>query len=226
MSEVTEIKREFELERMILFSDAVFAIAITLLAIDIKFPEVSETANNSQILKAMKPLFVHFVGFIISFFFIGAVWWRHLAIFRYLRDYDKGLIARNLVLLFFIACFPFAVSAFTENMRHAFLLPVFIYFTNIAFTFFAQYFICHYIFVTKKDLCYPGKENEKKYLLLLAQYSALIFLITMLVLAAIYFISKGSFTSVVMGLYILPVLMILLKRKIKKIKPTSLKSKA
>jgi uncharacterized membrane protein len=175
MTEESEIKREFELERMILFSDAVFAIAITLLVIDIKFPEVSETATNSQIIIAMKPLFVHFGAFLLSFFFIGSVWRSHLAIFRYLKDYDKGLIIRNLVLLFFIACFPFAVSAFTENMRHAFLVPVFIYYTNIAFAVFAQYFICHYIFVTKKNLCYTGKDNEKKYFLVQSQSSAIAF---------------------------------------------------
>ena len=225
MSEESVLKREFELERMILFSDAVFAIAITLLVIDIKFPELSEIATNLQIKTAMKPLIVHFSGFLISFFFIGSVWRRHLAIFRYLRDYDKGLISRNLILLFFIACFPFAVSAFTENMRHAFLVPFFIYFTNIAFTVFAQYIICHYIFVSKKNLCYPGRDNEKKYLLLQSQYFAIIFLITLVELAAIYFITNGSFTSVLIGLYLLPILMIILKRRLKKMKPASLNDK-
>lgn len=225
MSEITELKREFELERLILFSDAVFAIAITLLVIDIKFPDLSNTATNSQIKAAMKPLIVHFGGFLISFIFIGSVWRRHLAIFRYLRDYDKGLITRNLLLLFFIACFPFAVSVFTENMRHAFLLPLFIYFADIALTVFAQYFICLHIFVSKKELCYEGKENEKNYLLLQTGHTAISFLITLAVMIIIYFVTGGSFTSTIMGLYLLPILMIFFKRKLKKIKPASLKNK-
>lgn len=208
-----------------MFSDAVFAIAITLLAIDIKFPEVSETANISQIKSAMRPFFIHFGGFFISFFFIGFTWWRHLSIFKYLKDYDKGLIAGNLVLLFFIACFPLSVSAFTENLSRAFLLPLFMYYGNIALTVFAQYFICLHIFVFKKELCYAGKENEKKYLLLRSQYIALNFLITLGVMIIIYFITSGSFTSVVMGLYLLPILMIVLNRKLKKIKPAGLRNK-
>ncbi|MFS8081996.1 MAG: TMEM175 family protein, partial [Ginsengibacter sp.] len=85
MSEIIELKKEFELERMILFSDAVFAIAITLLIIDIKIPEIDKTMSNVQISKAFKPVIIHFGGFVISFLFIGVMWWRHLSIFKYLR---------------------------------------------------------------------------------------------------------------------------------------------
>ena len=113
MSETTDktIHREFELERMILFSDAVFAIAITLLIIEIKFPELPEGYKQSlDLFKMFKPTLVQFLGFIVSFFFIGMSWAGHLKLFRYLRAYDNGVIFRNLFSLFFVVAFPFAAS--------------------------------------------------------------------------------------------------------------------
>src|ERR1700712_2037677 len=108
MSEETiELKKEFELERMILFSDAVFAIAITLLIIEIKFPEIPKGASTAEILGHFRPTFVKFFGFALSFFFIGLLWSRHLEVFKYVRAYDNRVIFHNLLLLFFVVCFPF-----------------------------------------------------------------------------------------------------------------------
>lgn len=56
-----ELHKEFELERLILFSDAVFAIAITLIIIEIKFPEIPKHAKNSEIVNLFTPTFIHFV---------------------------------------------------------------------------------------------------------------------------------------------------------------------
>ena len=78
MSEPTgnSVHKEFELERMILFSDAVFAIAITLLIIEIKFPELPENYRKSLDLFVMfKPTLIQFFGFFLSFFFVGMSWY-------------------------------------------------------------------------------------------------------------------------------------------------------
>lgn len=69
MSETNqELKKEFELERMILFSDAVFAIGITLLVIEIKFPEIPAEATKDAIIEAFKPVYIRFFAFMLSFF--------------------------------------------------------------------------------------------------------------------------------------------------------------
>ena len=101
-SEKEIIEREFELERVILFSDAVFAIAITLLIIDIKFPELPVKLDNVNYLSLFRPLIFHFFALCISFFFIGNFWARHLRMFKYLKEYNQGVIRRNLFFLFFI----------------------------------------------------------------------------------------------------------------------------
>ncbi|MCW3086624.1 MAG: hypothetical protein JWQ78_10, partial [Sediminibacterium sp.] len=125
------LRKEFELERMILFSDAVFAIAITLLIIEIKFPELPENYRQSlDLFKMFKPTLIHFGAFFLSFFFIGMSWVRHLKMFRYLKAYDNGVIFRNLLSLLFIVTFPFVASGFT-HFKPSFMFPVIIYMANV-----------------------------------------------------------------------------------------------
>jgi uncharacterized membrane protein len=166
MSDTTKesIHKEFELERMILFSDAVFAIAITLLIIEIKFPEMPEHGTASaDIFSVYKPLLKQFAAFTISFFFIGVSWARHLKMFKYLRAYDDRVIFLNLASLFFIVTFPFSASAMT-HFRPSFMFPVVIYFGNVAMIFVANFLLSHYIFRHKTSLSVPGFEAEKKFI--------------------------------------------------------------
>src|SRR6478735_1826807 len=104
-----EIKKEFQLERMILFSDAVFAIVITLMAIEIHLPELGEHEHYtvSTFLTALKHVLPTVFAYAISFFFIGLMWYKHLKMFSLLKDYDRGLIIRNLIFLFFVVLFLF-----------------------------------------------------------------------------------------------------------------------
>ncbi len=98
------------LERIVFFSDAVMAIAITLLAIDIRVPEVSPNVAAQQLpglLSALKP---HIMTFFISFIVVGVYWISHHRYFGYIRRYDTRLILLNFVFLFFIVCMPFLAS--------------------------------------------------------------------------------------------------------------------
>src|SRR4051812_31863520 len=106
-SEITpsEIKREFQLERMILFSDAVFAIVITLMAIDIKIPDTNGKLLGETLTHELRHLMPVIFAYVVSFFFIGSIWYQHLKIFSIVKDYDAGLVVRNLILLFFIGLF-------------------------------------------------------------------------------------------------------------------------
>jgi len=61
-------RRAFQLERIILFSDAVFAIAITLLVIEIKIPSMHDgIANEADLLRAIGHLTPKILGFLVSF---------------------------------------------------------------------------------------------------------------------------------------------------------------
>jgi uncharacterized membrane protein len=103
------------LERLLFFSDAVFAIAITLLVIEIKLPPLPHEAGDRALVGALVRLVPLFVGFVISFFLIGQTWVEHHKMGRELRSLDVGLLWKNLFLLFFVAFLPFATALLSEH---------------------------------------------------------------------------------------------------------------
>lgn len=110
-------------ERVVFFSDAVFAIVITLLVLELKVPHLTEH-NEPALQQALFELIPRVLGFVISFLIIGLMWVEHHRIFRYIDDYDAGLLWRNLLLLLCVSFVPFPTALFSENFwsRTAFIL--------------------------------------------------------------------------------------------------------
>lgn len=103
-----EHKKEFQVERLVFFSDAVFAIAITLLIIEIKVPSLHGLpVSDDSFLHAFSLLLPNLVGFALSFFIIGLYWSLHHRMFGYVTDYNGKLIWLNLLFLFSIVLMPF-----------------------------------------------------------------------------------------------------------------------
>ncbi|PSL44915.1 uncharacterized protein DUF1211 [Chitinophaga niastensis] len=189
MSVIKEPKpfhREFELERLILFSDAVFAIAITLLIIEIKLPHIPENTPTSDYPALFKPLMNEFFAFMVSFIFIGNFWARHLQLCRFLQNYNEGLIRRNLFLLFFIVCFPFSTSALLQMSVH-FMLPLFIYLCNITGCLAGLFWISYYIFQKNPAITIPGHHTEKELLYQRFKYNFLSMATGFTCIALVYF---------------------------------------
>jgi uncharacterized membrane protein len=103
----------FQLERMAFFSDAVFAIAITLLVIEVRLPEVSDY-SSAELSHALSELVPEFLGFVISFFVIGRFWIGHHRVVGHMRTCDDGLIWRNLFFLMTIAFMPFPTAVLSK----------------------------------------------------------------------------------------------------------------
>jgi len=110
-------------ERVVYFSDAVFAIVITLLVLELKVPHLTEH-NEPALQQALFELIPRVMGFVVSFLIIGLMWVEHHRIFRYIDDYDAGLLWRNLLMLLCVSFVPFPTALFSENFwsRTAFIL--------------------------------------------------------------------------------------------------------
>jgi uncharacterized membrane protein len=93
------------------FSDAVFAVAITLLILTIDVPQVSDPGQLGNSLRALWP---KFEGFIISFVVIGAFWASHHLIFELIERHKPLLLWINLMFLMFIVALPFSTDLMSE----------------------------------------------------------------------------------------------------------------
>ncbi|MFN2274445.1 MAG: TMEM175 family protein [Anaerolineales bacterium] len=103
------------IERLVFFSDAVFAIAMTLLVLDIRLPAGVETANNHQLLLLLTGLWHKYLAYFISFWVIGLYWISHHRKFLLIKRWDHLLLSLNLLLLMVIAFIPFPTAVMSEN---------------------------------------------------------------------------------------------------------------
>ena len=95
------------LHRMLLFSDAVFAIVLTLLALDLRMPVGFDDAHVYDALAEMKG---EIVAFAVSFAMVGVFWIAHLTTLRSLARFDWGVAVANLVFLFTVTVTPFTTT--------------------------------------------------------------------------------------------------------------------
>jgi len=155
-----DLKKEFQLERMILFSDAVFAIAITLLVIEIKIPEIHERVTDKALLYSLGHLVPKFIGFLVSFMLIGVYWTIHHRLFGFVTSYNRKLLLLNLVFLCFIALMPFSTGFYSEYagpelIREQLKVPMTFYVLNFCCVGFTNFIMWVYITNPKNKLADP-----------------------------------------------------------------------
>ena len=102
-----ELVRPHGFARMLFFSDAVFAIAITLLVLDVRLPPGAKLFE----LRAVWP---QIMGFAISFFVVGRFWLAHHSLFEGVRGYDRRLLVANLVFLAAVVFLPFPTTVVAQ----------------------------------------------------------------------------------------------------------------
>jgi len=105
------------LERLIFFSDAVFAIAITLLVLELHVPHLPKGSPDRLYWIELAKLIPNFMGYFISFAVIGIFWIGHHRAFALTARYSPRVLGWNMALLAVIAFMPFATAFFAQNLN-------------------------------------------------------------------------------------------------------------
>ncbi|MCX4744445.1 TMEM175 family protein [Kitasatospora sp. NBC_01287] len=108
------LTRTTDSARVEAFSDGVFAIAITLLVLDIDVPEARSAQGLWHALGAEWP---SYCAYLVSFLVIGVMWVNHHTVFSYIARVDRTLVFLNLLLLLVVAVLPFPTALLAQNLR-------------------------------------------------------------------------------------------------------------
>ncbi|TDW18886.1 putative membrane protein [Kribbella kalugense] len=103
-----------ETNRLEAFSDGVFAIAITLLVLELHSPELEE---GQRLWPALVNEWPQFAAYLTSFAILGIMWVNHHSMFRQIKRADRGLMFLNLLLLLWVTLLPFPTSMFAEHLE-------------------------------------------------------------------------------------------------------------
>ena len=94
--------------RLEALADGIFAVAMTLLVIELKLPEQTSVHMSRDLMVGVANLIPKFVAWIISFFVLGIFWFSHHRLFHYVRLVDAKLVWLNIVYLSFVSLMPFS----------------------------------------------------------------------------------------------------------------------
>jgi uncharacterized membrane protein len=204
-------KEEFQLERVAFFSDAVFAIACTLLIIEIKVPELSiDKISDSILWEQLSYSIPKITGVIISFFVISLYWISHHKLFGYINRYDKRILWPNLLFLLSIIFMPFSTAYLSEYYTPDLRMPIILYTLNINFAGLASFRLWSLATNSKKGITVI---NDNKVLKNYYKTRALTIPLTFVFVTFISFIS-GWISFIILPL--MPFVSFIIRRRFKK----------
>jgi uncharacterized membrane protein len=102
--------------RLEAFSDGVFAIAITLLVLEIKVPSAEELRVAGGLWVALAQRWPNYVAYVLSFLVIGVMWANHHSLFEYIGRVNRTLIVSNLFLLMGVSFLPFPTAVLAAHL--------------------------------------------------------------------------------------------------------------
>jgi len=158
-------KQDFQVERIAFFSDAVFAIAITLLVIEFRAPEVTKDTTETDLWHEVLAMKYKLISVLLSFSLIVNYWIRHHTLFKHIHNYNRRIILANMYTLIPIIFFPFTTSFMYESLgvnNKAASIPFRLFLTNNVLAGVMMYYFYWLIMKKYSELSYPMEIEDRK----------------------------------------------------------------
>jgi len=142
-----------EKSRITALADGIFAVAMTLLVLDLKLPEGVKLSTDAEVWHQLVDLKSHFVTYGLSFVVLGTYWIGHHFQFHFVRKVDRGFLGLNLLFLLFITLLPFSTNLLGGT--HDLHVPVVVYGINLLLL--SLLFLLNIRYLTRRpELCHEG----------------------------------------------------------------------
>jgi uncharacterized membrane protein len=157
-------KQDFMVERITFFTDAVVAIAITLLILEIKVPHFTKDTTYAMVMDQLSDSSYGFIALLATFVVISTHWMVHHLLFKHIINYNRMLMGANMFFLFTIIFFPFTTSLFSESADNTavFSFALKLFFLNNMLTLLSLSAIYWVAFVKNKGFTLPITPAEDK----------------------------------------------------------------
>jgi uncharacterized membrane protein len=109
-----DVENIIDENRVVNFSDAVFAFAATLLVLKIDIPQINSGFVEAQLASSLINLWPQYLANIISFLIIGYYWLTHHTVFGLLKKFDRTVVWLNIVFLILVSFVPFPVDLYGD----------------------------------------------------------------------------------------------------------------
>lgn len=150
-------ERDPGLERIIFFSDAVFAIAITLLVIDLRPPEVIAGLSDADYMRTMGVLGPKVFAYLLSFAVIGLYWLAHWRMYHVIVRANERLAMLNLLLLGAVSFIPFPTALIGSQGDRAIAVVAYALTLSIA----GLLGMLNWVYAVRAGLVTPGMSDAR-----------------------------------------------------------------
>ena len=147
--------------RLEAFSDGVFAIALTLLIIEIKIPELESVHSNKELWNAFAHNWPSWLAFFISFITILISWVAHAHAFKLINKSTNKLIYANALLLLTIITLPFFTNVLAEFIKTDFAGPAITLYCGISILLSVSWILIQHAMLYPLSLCNSGLDLKK-----------------------------------------------------------------
>ena len=165
--------------------DGVFAIAMTLLAFDLKVSDIIQSISNFNIISVISNIWPHFLIYAISFIILGFYWIEHHIQYDYIKSSSKYFLWINIFFLMFIALIPFSTGVLGRYLGEQF--SIVLYGINIILVGILSYF--HWWYVNFRRLV---SKNTSQVIISAIKKSILVAPIIAIISIFISFFSLGA----------------------------------